>query len=391
MLLVPGPSPSDFFLAPVVRSTVLLKQFPHLSLDNFFFDMSLEPTCQDPTWCADESTLHDDNRVSIYILYGGTRIIADLSPSDSGAGLEDQLIKEYKEAYDAEDEQQTTIVQDKIAHQIVQLGKHKACVTPASDVQCFLVTIEGTSQVLEQHDPCPVGSVSAVEGSYQDLENNDFQETGSIEESQNSDECLPDTGEYDDYYYDGIPASSLRNTDQAQSLARYSTKSIQVLEKLEAYGGGFIVRALVEGRERCVKVFDDLSYHAVQREFDCLCKVAKSRYTTTLRTPKLIGLVESADGGRQIGIVEEYISHAETYEMSNLAHIGDVALHEIGVVWGDAKPNNVLIDSETDDIYIIDFGGGYTDGWGAERTMNTIEGDVQVLKKIDDYLQIQLT
>ncbi|OTA79455.1 hypothetical protein M434DRAFT_87034, partial [Hypoxylon sp. CO27-5] len=298
------------------------------------------------------------------------RIIADLSPSDSGGGFEDQLIKEYKEAYNAEDEQQATFVQDKIAQQIVQLGRHtfkKACVIPASDdlhslvfpprIECSLVTIEGKLQVLQRHDPYPVGSV---------------------------------------------------NIDQVQGLVRYSSKSIQVLEKLEAYGGGFIVRASVEGRERCVKVFGDLSYHAVQREFDCLCKIAKSRYATTLRTPKLIGLVESADDGREIGIVEEYISHVETYEMSNLARIGDVAvvdinrrekwslqirdtiaqLHEIGVVWGDAKTDNVLIDSETDDIYIIDFGGGYTDGWGAERTMNTIEGNVQALKKIDDYLQI---
>ncbi|KAI0133248.1 hypothetical protein F4776DRAFT_125823 [Hypoxylon sp. NC0597] len=63
-------------------------------------------------------------------------------------------------------------------------------------------------------------------------------------------------------------------------------------------------------------------------------------------------------------------------------------LHEISVVWGDAKPDNVLIDSKTDDIYIIDFGGGYTDGCGAEATMNTIEGDVQASKKIDNYLQI---
>lgn len=123
----------------------------------------------------------------------------------------------------------------------------------------------GELQVLERHKPYPVGSVSAAEGSYQYPENDDCQKAESIEGPDNcSDECL-DVKEYD-YYYDGIRASSLRNIDQIQGLTRYSTKSIQVLGKLEAYGGGFIVRALVEGRERCVKVFDDLSYHAVQRE-----------------------------------------------------------------------------------------------------------------------------
>lgn len=38
-------------------------------------------------------------------------------------------------------------------------------------------------------------------------------------------------------------------------------------------------------------------------------------------------------------------------------------LHKIGVVWGDGKPDNVLIHEVTDDAWVIDFGGSYTDGW----------------------------
>jgi Ser/Thr protein kinase RdoA (MazF antagonist) len=37
-------------------------------------------------------------------------------------------------------------------------------------------------------------------------------------------------------------------------------------------------------------------------------------------------------------------------------------LHKAGVVWGDVKADNVLMDKE-DSAWIIDFGGGYTRGW----------------------------
>lgn len=36
-------------------------------------------------------------------------------------------------------------------------------------------------------------------------------------------------------------------------------------------------------------------------------------------------------------------------------------LHEAGVVWGDAKAENVLIGTD-DNAWVIDFGGGYTRG-----------------------------
>jgi serine/threonine protein kinase len=37
-------------------------------------------------------------------------------------------------------------------------------------------------------------------------------------------------------------------------------------------------------------------------------------------------------------------------------------LHAAGLVWGDAKPHNVLVDGENR-LWLIDFDGGYTDGW----------------------------
>lgn len=60
-------------------------------------------------------------------------------------------------------------------------------------------------------------------------------------------------------------------------------------------------------------------------------------------------------------------------------------LHNADVVWGDAKPENVLIDMEGD-AWLIDFGGSYTPGWVDEDKRETVEGDRQGVRKIDDWL-----
>lgn len=60
-------------------------------------------------------------------------------------------------------------------------------------------------------------------------------------------------------------------------------------------------------------------------------------------------------------------------------------LHERGLIWGDAKGDNILID-ENDDAWIIDFGGGYTLGWVDKEKAETLEGDKQGLAKILDML-----
>jgi serine/threonine protein kinase len=60
-------------------------------------------------------------------------------------------------------------------------------------------------------------------------------------------------------------------------------------------------------------------------------------------------------------------------------------LHEAGIVWGDAKAENVLIDWENN-AWVTDFGGGYTMGWVDAEKAGTVEGDLQGLARILDLL-----
>lgn len=60
-------------------------------------------------------------------------------------------------------------------------------------------------------------------------------------------------------------------------------------------------------------------------------------------------------------------------------------LHECGIIWGDVKAENVLIDKE-DNAWVIDFGGSYTIGWVDEEKAGTLEGDMQGFEKIMEIL-----
>ena len=66
-----------------------------------------------------------------------------------------------------------------------------------------------------------------------------------------------------------------------------------------------------------------------------------------------------------------------------------VKLHEIGIVWGDGKADNVLINKTTDDAWLINFGGVYTNGWVDEELIETVEGDGQAIARLREFLGVK--
>lgn len=180
----------------------------------------------------------------------------------------------------------------------------------------------------------------------------------------------------------------------ALNIQRHSAKDILVLEKFPAIG--YIAKVLINGQEACCKIGTATHGTAVQREYESLHTISLSKCADSIRVPKLIGLVVNDDG--IIGILEEFVPSEHTLGKilgGSAAPDGDrrkkwaqqieqtlCQLHEIGVVWGDGKPDNILINSVTDDAWLIDFGGSFTNGWVDVELKETLAGDEQALKKI---------
>ncbi|KAH8907867.1 hypothetical protein BR93DRAFT_958406 [Coniochaeta sp. PMI_546] len=133
---------------------------------------------------------------------------------------------------------------------------------------------------------------------------------------------------------------------------------------------------------------------AVEHELRALSKITTAGIS---RSKALIchlhGVV--ADGIMFFGMLLTWID-AKTVLSSPLAEITPVnirnrwatqiseSLHELhkrGLVWGDVKAENVLIDKE-DNAWLTDFGPGYTEGWVDKHKVGTVEGDLQGLAKI---------
>jgi hypothetical protein len=60
----------------------------------------------------------------------------------------------------------------------------------------------------------------------------------------------------------------------------------------------------------------------------------------------------------------------------------------MGLVWGDGKPGNVIID-DGDNAWLIDLAGGWTDGWVDDEVADTAEGDEQAGRNIFKFLDVE--
>jgi hypothetical protein len=137
---------------------------------------------------------------------------------------------------------------------------------------------------------------------------------------------------------------------------------------------------------------------SAERELKVYSQIRQANLSR-LRTSALFGLVRD-DSGWLLGLLLHYIDcnsltlqHAVTPEVSLsmrqywAAEIDETLthLHEAGVIWGDAKAANILVDAH-DDPWIVDFGGSYTPGWVEKDLAGTMEGDKQGLSRILDRI-----
>ncbi|KAI2473827.1 hypothetical protein F4781DRAFT_4359 [Annulohypoxylon bovei var. microspora] len=160
--------------------------------------------------------------------------------------------------------------------------------------------------------------------------------------------------------------------------------------------------ASIEGEKYVCKVAWKFLRNTIIPEVETLLKIQKANLDSEARTSRLKGLI-TLDGG-YVGFVLNNIP-------AKIPALGDVIerhrveaslprrrkwaaqiehtiteLHRNGIIWKDAKPDNVVID-ENDDAWVIDFGGGFTDTWVDVELSESREGDLQGLGRIKEALE----
>ncbi|KAI0378202.1 hypothetical protein F5Y04DRAFT_262678 [Hypomontagnella monticulosa] len=193
--------------------------------------------------------------------------------------------------------------------------------------------------------------------------------------------------------------------DIDDSVPQYSSKNITVLETFLHGAGSTVSRVLVEGREMiCRAQKNGLLDPTLESELMALHKIRDACQSGRCRAPmhasQLLGYVRHDETGNLIGLLREWVpgrslskidvatTPAEKKRKWALQIRQTVKqLHEIDVVWGDGKTSNVIVDDE-DEIWLIDFGGGWTDGWVDEELEGTVDGDEQAVQKILNFLDV---
>lgn len=150
------------------------------------------------------------------------------------------------------------------------------------------------------------------------------------------------------------------------------------------------------------KEFGAGSFMALEKELEAHLRLLKSNVSPEARVVRMLGLV-AAEDDRVAGILLTYVDCRREnegildgiYQRRTpialrerwVSQIREAVqqLHEGGVVWGDAKADNVLID-KNNDAWLIEFGGGHTEGWVDKEKADTEEGDLQGVEGIAEYL-----
>lgn len=159
------------------------------------------------------------------------------------------------------------------------------------------------------------------------------------------------------------------------------------------------VRDVETGREYFFKAAND--ERGFRREVQVLARIGAlaDEQGVALRTSRMAGLVHW-DGGREdvvMGMLLERIDGPTLLDAARRASAADKSrwmdqidetvgeLHRHGLVWGDVKPDNVMI-APSGDAVVIDFGGGGTLQYVDLQLHETREGDVQGTGKMRSRL-----
>ncbi|KAF3214508.1 hypothetical protein TWF192_006092 [Orbilia oligospora] len=163
------------------------------------------------------------------------------------------------------------------------------------------------------------------------------------------------------------------------NLPQYSPEDIIVSKALIEHGK--VSKVVVNRQDMLCKAEENrIRTTSLSREISNL-QTIRNANSGSIRVPKLLGY-----NLKNIKLDEVPWELRERWAIQIRQSLEE--LHRIGVFWGGGKPSNIIID-DNNDLWLIDFGDGWTNGWTEEMSVGTLASDKQVLEKILKYLEVE--
>lgn len=188
----------------------------------------------------------------------------------------------------------------------------------------------------------------------------------------------------------------IRNLD----IPWYAAKDVTVLDASDDPAPYRPSRVRVDGETYFLKVVDPSQPQPPKREIDIMKRIEKLGLHEQMHVPLVKGLVGYQDSHTDIigflqteiedptpltNLIDEDVPQSKRDKWAKESERIKNLLHDNNVVWGDAKADNFMVDKH-DNLWIIDFGGSYTDGWIDPELMESQEGDNMGVGKIINAL-----
>ncbi|OAA70251.1 Serine/threonine-protein kinase-like domain protein [Cordyceps fumosorosea ARSEF 2679] len=156
---------------------------------------------------------------------------------------------------------------------------------------------------------------------------------------------------------------------------------------------------LPDGSRGFFKIVGRGEKHTIETELNNYDRIRISQLPSSVRISRLLGLVRD-ECDTVFGLLLTYIDcgtvtltcavesgASDCQRQEWVAEVTQIisSLHKNGIVWGDAKPDNILID-QNQNAWIIYFGGGYSEAWVPKDLAGTMNGDLVALAKVVDYI-----
>lgn len=180
----------------------------------------------------------------------------------------------------------------------------------------------------------------------------------------------------------------------------YAAKDVIVLGASDDPAPYHPSRARVGEETFFLKVVDSTQPQPTKREIDIMRRIESKGLHEQMHVPLVKGLIGHENSHTEIigflqteiedptpltTMLDEDVAQSKRDKWAKESGRIKDLLHENGIVWGDAKADNFMVDKH-DKLWIIDFGGSYTEGWVDPELMESQEGDDMGVDKIINAL-----